>query len=165
MFYSGNAVNFRRHHWDNPYHRRITIDDRCMKFYHCTSNRLVDKWTMQCALYTNNSVSYWTRDGKLLTIVRKINKFILFHFISFDQTKLLTRSSEPSAQSESPSQTHLCVIQVPSPHLKLSSLHFSFGQFNSSLLSPQSAPKERQIERARERENKHKHELLIRDLN
>lgn len=33
---------------------------------------------------------------------------------------------------------HFCVMHVPSPHLKSSSLHRCFGQFNSSLPSPQS---------------------------
>lgn len=61
-----------------------------------------------------------------------------FYVLVFIKQNQLTRSSEPSVQSASPSQRHLFVIHVPSPHLKLSSLHFNFGQLDSSLLSPQS---------------------------
>lgn len=50
----------------------------------------------------------------------------------------LTSSSEWSKQSPSRSHLHFCGIHFPLLHINWSSLHFFFGQFNSSLPSPQS---------------------------
>lgn len=126
----------------------------------------MDKWPLQSALYKYSSVLHKIKQFErfeeeiiLSTSVCKINKTIL---ILFYQLKLLTRSSSPAGQSGSPSQRHLFVIQVPSAHLKSSSLHFTFGQFNSSLLSPQSLPK-RIANKTRET-NKRRDELVIEDF-
>lgn len=82
-------------------------------------------------------------------------KSVNIRFLNEIDTKLLTNSSEESGQSGSPSHFHLCVIHVPSPHLKSSSLHLCFGQCSSSLPSPQSFRK--MVER---KEKKHERRMI-----
>lgn len=54
------------------------------------------------------------------------------------QWTILTSSSELSKQSPSRSHLHLCGMHFPLLHINWSALHSFFGQFSSSLPSPQS---------------------------